>query len=167
MTPAIVELDRAGIAYTIHEYERGDALHDFGIEAAEQLGVDPDRVFKTLVVDVEGATPVGHDAARGGGQVVAIVPVSEMVGLKALGRAVGAKRAAMCDPTEAERITGYVRGGISPFGQKRRLPTVIDEMATVFDTIYVSGGKRGVDIEVAPGDLIEVLDATVADITAR
>ncbi len=154
MTPAIRELDTAGVAYAVHEYERGDSLHDFGIEAADLLGLDPEQVFKTLLVDVDE------------GQAVAIVPVSGRLGLKAVGRALGAKRVAMCDPAIAERITGYVRGGISPFGQKRRLPTVIDEMATIFDTIYVSGGKRGVDLSLAPGDLIELLDATVADIAA-
>lgn len=154
MTPAILELDAAGIVYELHEYERGDSLHDFGIEAAATLGLDPDQVFKTLLVEVDG------------GQAVAIVPVSGRVGLKAVGRALGAKRVAMCDPAVAERITGYVRGGISPFGQKRRLPTVIDEMAIIFDTIYVSGGKRGLDLSIAPGDLIGLLDATVADIAA-
>jgi Cys-tRNA(Pro)/Cys-tRNA(Cys) deacylase len=152
VTPAINELEAAGIAYTVHEYERGNELRDFGIEAAERLGLDPDQVFKTLLVTADGD------------QVVAIVPVSGKVGLKALGRAIGAKRVEMCDPAVAERITGYVRGGISPFGQKKRLPTVVDEIATVFDTIYVSGGRRGLDIAVAPGDLIDHLDATVADI---
>ena len=152
MTPAIDELQRAGIAFTIHEYERGDSLHDFGLEAAEKLGLDPDQVFKTLLVTVDG------------NQAVAIVPVSGKVGLKAVGRVLGAKRVDMCDPAVAERITGYVRGGISPFGQKKRLPTVIDELATAFDTIYVSGGKRGLDIGVAPDDLVRVLDAVVADI---
>ncbi len=152
MTPALRELDAAAIPYVVHEYERGDALHDFGVEAAEALGVDPDRVFKTLLVDV------------GGGHAVAIVPVSGRLGLKAFGRAIGAKRVAMCEPATAERITGYVRGGISPFGQRRRLPTVVDEMATVFETILVSGGRRGVDIEVAPDALIAHLDAVVADI---
>ena len=154
MTPAINELDAAGIAYTIHEYERADSLHDFGLEAAVKLGLDPDQVFKTLLVTADGA------------QAVAIVPVSGKVALKAVGKALGAKRVEMCDPAVAERLTGYVRGGISPFGQKKRLPTVLDEMATVFDTIYVSGGKRGLDIGVAPDDLVRVLDADVADIAA-
>lgn len=155
MTPALNSLDAEGIAYTIHEYERGDELRDFGLEAAERLGLDPDQVFKTLLVTADGE------------QVVAIVPVSTKVALKAVGREIGAKRVDMCDPAIAERITGFVRGGISPFGQKRRLRTVIDEMATVFDTIYVSGGKRGLDIGVAPSDLIAHLDAHVADIAAR
>lgn len=152
MTPAINELEAAGVVFTLHEYERGDALHDFGVEAAEKLGLDPDQVFKTLLVTADG------------GQAVAIVPVSGKVGLKAVAKALGAKRADMCDPGVAERITGYVRGGISPFGQKKRLPTVIDELATAFDTIYVSGGKRGLDIGVAPDDLVRILDAVVADI---
>ena len=154
VTPALRELDAAAIPYVVHEYERGDSLHDFGIEAAEALGVEPDRVFKTLLVDVDG------------GHAVAIVPVSGRLGLKAVGRAVGGKRVSMCDPAVAERLTGYVRGGISPFGQKRRLPTVVDELATLFDTIYVSGGKRGIDIELAPDVLIAHLDAIVADIAA-
>lgn len=154
MTPAVNELEAAGIAYSVHEYERGDSMHDFGIEAAEKLGLDPDQVFKTLLVTAD------RD------QAVAIVPVSGKVALKAVGRALGAKRVEMCDPAVAERITGYVRGGISPFGQKKRLPTVVDELATAFDTIYVSGGKRGLDLGVAPGDLIALLDAIVADIAA-
>jgi Cys-tRNA(Pro)/Cys-tRNA(Cys) deacylase len=154
VTPAITELEAAGVPFTIHEYERGDALHDFGLEAAAKLGLDPDRVFKTLLVTVDGA------------EHVAIVPVSGMLSLKAVGKAFGAKRVEMCDPAVAERITGYVRGGISPFGQKKRLPTVIDEIALVFDEIYVSGGKRGLDIGVAPGDLIDVLAAIVGDVAA-
>ncbi len=152
MTPAINELERSGVPYSVHEYERGESLHDFGLEAAQKLGFDPDQVFKTLLVTTEA------------GQAVAIVPVSSKLALKAIGRALGAKRVDMCDPVVAERITGYVRGGISPFGQKRRLPTVLDEMATAFDTIYVSGGKRGLDIGVAPDDLVRVLDARIADI---
>lgn len=154
MTPAIKELESAGVSFTIHEYERGDALHDFGVEAAAKLGLDPDRVFKTLLVTADGV------------QHVAIVPVSGMLSLKAVGKSFGAKRVEMCDPVVAERVTGYVRGGISPFGQKKRLPTVIDEIALAFDEIYVSGGKRGLDIGVAPGDLIEVLGASVGDIAA-
>lgn len=154
MTPAILELEAADIVYTMHEYERGESLHDFGAEAAEKLGLDPDQVFKTLLVTADGT------------QAVAIVPVSGKLALKAVGKAIGAKRVEMCDPAVAERVTGYVRGGISPFGQKKRLPTVIDEMALAFDRIYVSGGKRGLDIGVAPGDLVALLDATVADIAA-
>lgn len=154
MTPAIRTLEAAGVAFTIHEYERGDALHDFGVEAANELGLDADQVFKTLLVTADGD------------QAVAIVPVSGKLSLKSVGRALGAKRVEMCDPTVAERITGYVRGGISPFGQKRRLPTVIDEMSLAFDRIYVSGGKRGLDIALAPADLVALLDAAVADIAA-
>lgn len=154
MTPAVRALEAAGVAFTLHEYERGDSLHDFGIEAAEKLGLDADQVFKTLLVSTDG------------GHAVAIVPVSSKLSLKAVGKALGAKRVEMCDPAVAERITGYVRGGISPFGQKKRLPTVIDQMATVFGTVYVSGGKRGLDVGVSPDDLVVLLDATVADIAA-
>lgn len=154
MTPAINDLDAAGIAYTVHEYDHHDDDRGFGLEAADKLGLDPDQVFKTLVVTVDGAL------------AVAIVPVSCQLALKSIARALDGKRAEMCDPTVAERITGYVRGGISPFGQKKRLPTVIDEMATLFETIYVSGGKRGVDLGVAPSALVDHLDAVVADISA-
>ena len=154
MTPAVRELEAAGVAFTVHEYPRGESLRDFGVEAAEKLGLDPDQVFKTLLVTVDG------------GQAVAIVPVSGKLSLKSFGKALGAKHVHMCDPDVAERITGYVRGGISPFGQKRRLPTVIDEIATLFEKVYVSGGKRGLDIGLAPDDLIRVLEAEVADITA-
>lgn len=154
VTPAIVELEANGVLFSLHEYERGESMHDFGREAADKLGLDPDQVFKTLLVTADGA------------QAVAIVPVSSKLALKAVGHALGVKRVEMCDPAVAERITGYVRGGISPFGQKRRLPTVLDEMATVFDTIYVSGGRRGLDIGVATADLVRLLGATVADIAA-
>lgn len=153
MTPAINQLEAAGVAFTLHEYEHGGSLQDFGLEAAEKLGLDPDQVFKTLLVSTDG------------GQAVAIVPVSCKLALKSVGRALGTKRVEMCDPAVAERVTGYVRGGISPFGQRRRLPTVLDETATLFDTIYVSGGKRGLDLGVAPSDLVSVLDATIADVS--
>lgn len=154
VTPAVRELEAAGVHFTRHEYERGELLHDFGREAAERLGFDPDRVFKTLLV-------AAHDQ-----QAVAIVQVSAHLSLKAVGAALGVKRVEMCDPVLAEKTTGYVVGGISPFGQRKRLVTIIDEIATVFDTIYVSGGKRGFDIGIAPNDLIRVLDAIVADIAA-
>lgn len=153
MTPAIVELERHGIGFTVHEYERGIQLRDFGLEAAERLGLDPDTVFKTLLVVADGAP------------AVAIVPVSGRLVPKAMARALGAKKVVMCDPRDAERITGYVRGGISPLGQKQRLPTVVDEMATAFDRIYVSGGKRGLDVCVAVDDLVRLTGATVAGIT--
>ena len=154
MTPAIRELEAARITFSVHEYERSDALHDFGAEAAVKLGLDADQVFKTLLVTADGD------------QAVAIVPVSARLSLKSVGRALGVKRVEMCDPAVAERITGYVRGGISPFGQRKRLPTVIDEMSLAFDLIHVSGGKRGLDIAVAPTDLVQLLGATVADIAA-
>jgi Cys-tRNA(Pro)/Cys-tRNA(Cys) deacylase len=152
MTPAVRLLEAAGVPFTVHAYERGESIHDFGKEAADALGLDHDRVFKTLVVTADGA------------EAVAIVPVSCLVGLKQVGHALGAKRVEMCDPERAQRITGYVVGGISPFGQKKKLPTVIDETCSLFDTIFVSGGKRGVDVEVRPDDLIALLDAVVADI---
>jgi Cys-tRNA(Pro)/Cys-tRNA(Cys) deacylase len=154
VTPAVVALEQAGVAHTIHEYERGDDLHDFGREAAEALGLPYDQVFKTLVVVADEEL------------VVAIVPVSCQLSMKRIAGAVGAKRAVMCDPARAERSSGYVVGGISPIGQRRRLRTVLDESAELFDTVYVSGGKRGMDIGLAPADLVAVLDATVAPITA-
>jgi Cys-tRNA(Pro)/Cys-tRNA(Cys) deacylase len=152
VTPAISTLEAAGVTYTLHEYAHDDSVRDFGREAAEQLGLDPDQVFKTLLVTADGEP------------AVAIVPVSGKLALKAVGRALGAKRVEMCDPAVAERVTGYVRGGISPFGQRRRLPTVVDEMATLFDVVFVSGGRRGLDVGVAPADLVRLLDAVVAGI---
>jgi Cys-tRNA(Pro)/Cys-tRNA(Cys) deacylase len=154
VTPAVVALDAAGIAYTVHEYERGEDLRDFGREAAEQLGLDHDQVFKTLVV-------VADDEL-----VVAIVPVSCQLSMKRVAAAVGAKKAVMCEPARAERSSGYIVGGISPIGQRKTLRTVVDESAELFDAVYVSGGKRGMDIGLAPSDLVNVLDAIVASITA-
>ena len=154
MTPAVVVLERAGIAHTIHEYDRGDDLHDFGREAADALGLDREQVFKTLVVVADDELVVG------------VVPVSCQLSMKRIASALGAKRAAMCDPAVAERSSGYIVGGISPIGQRKRLRTVIDESVELFDTVYVSGGKRGMDIGLAPVDLVAVLDAAVAPITA-
>jgi len=156
MTPAVNALEAAGVEFTMHEYEHGRSELGYGFEAAQRLGLDPDRVFKTLLVTLDNGT----------GHAVAIVPVSTKVAFKAIGRALGVKRVEMCDPAVAERLTGYVIGGISPFGQKKRLPTVIDEIATLFDTIYVSGGRRGLDLGIATDDLVLMLDATVADIAA-
>jgi Cys-tRNA(Pro)/Cys-tRNA(Cys) deacylase len=154
VTPAVVALEVAGVSYTVHEYDRGDELHDFGREAADALGLDHDQVFKTLVV-------VADDEL-----VVAIVPVSCQLSMKRVAAALGAKRATMCAPAAAERSSGYIVGGISPIGQRKRLRTVVDETAELFDTVYVSGGRRGMDIGLAPSDLIGILDAVVAPITA-
>lgn len=159
MTPAIVELERAGAAFVVHQFEHDPSVRHYGLAAAEQLGVDPDRVFKTLLAEVTSSTGTVST-------VVGIVPVSAQLRLKELAAAVGGKRAEMADPAAAERITGYVVGGISPFGQKKRLRTVIDETCELSDTIFVSGGRRGLDLEIAPAALIAQLDAVVADIAA-
>lgn len=151
-TPAIVMLNDCGISFLVHEFHHEPGGANFGQAAAQALAIDPDRVFKTLVVLID-------DRAT-----VAIVPVSGKLSLKLLAAAVGAKRAEMCPIDIAERTTGYVIGGISPFGQKRQLPSVIDETCVLFDSIFVSGGKRGLDLEIAPADLVEVLAATVAAI---
>jgi len=147
-------LEESGVDHRLHEYSRGDDLRDFGLEAASALGLPGERVFKTLLVDL------GDELG------VAIVPVTGQLSLKRVAGVFGAKRASMCDPNRAERSTGYVVGGISPLGQKRRLRTVVDETAELFDTIYVSGGRRGLDVELAPRDLVRLLDAIVADVAA-
>ena len=151
-TPATVALTRAGVPFTLHPYDHDPRAQSFGLEAAEALGVPPERVFKTLLADA------------GGRLVVGIVPVTGQLDLKALARAVGASKAVMADPAAAQRSTGYVVGGISPVGQRRPLPTVLDETATAYDTVFVSGGRRGLDIELAPADLVRVTGATTAPI---
>ena len=149
-TPATVALTAAGIPFTVHPYEHDPSAPSYGLEAAEALGVEPDRVFKTLLADTDT------------GLVVGVVPVTGMLDLKALATAVGAKRAAMADPAVAERRTGYVVGGISPVGQKTQHVTVVDETAQLFETVFVSGGKRGLDIELSPADLLRITAATYA-----
>ncbi|WP_168927679.1 Cys-tRNA(Pro) deacylase [Planctomonas deserti] len=150
-TPALALLEREGVPHTLHPYDHNaTAGLSFGMEAAEALGLDPARVFKTLVADVDGAL------------TVAIVPVDRQLDLKALARAVGGKRAALADPPAAERATGYVVGGISPLGQKQRLATVVDDSALAFDVVYVSGGRRGLDVGLAPADLVRLTAATTA-----
>jgi Cys-tRNA(Pro)/Cys-tRNA(Cys) deacylase len=151
-TPATVTLEQAGIAFSVHTYDQDPAAPSYGLEAAEQLGLDPGAVFKTLLVEVDGSLVVG------------IVPVTGQLDLKALASAAGGKKAAMADPAQAERTTGYVVGGISPLGQKKRLPTVVDASALDLATIYVSGGKRGLDLGLDPRDLVALLHATVAPI---
>jgi Cys-tRNA(Pro)/Cys-tRNA(Cys) deacylase len=141
-TPALALLAREGVAHRVHEYEHDRAAPSYGLEAAEKLGVDAARVLKTLVVNVDGRPHV------------AIVPVESELNLRSLG-----KRAVMATVGEAERLTGYVTGGISPLAQRRRLPTLVDESALAFDTIYVSGGQRGLEIELAPADLARLTGA--------
>ena len=160
----MVELERSGIAYSAHEFVHDPAERSYGLAAARAIGVDPDRVFKTLLADVVVGTGTDLVGASGVMQVVGIVPVSTQLSLKALAAAVGGKRAEMCAPENAERITGYVVGGISPFGQKKRLRTVIDETCELSDTVFVSGGRRGLDLEISPAALIGLLDAIVAPI---
>ena len=152
-TPATVALDAAGIAYEVRAYEHDPAAESYGLEAAAALGVEPGRVFKTLLVDLDG-----------GALAVGIVPVDRLLDLKAIAAALGAKKATMAEPRAAERVTGYVVGGISPIGQKRALPTVFDDSAAGFETVLVSGGKRGMDIELSPEVLLELTDATLAEI---
>jgi Cys-tRNA(Pro)/Cys-tRNA(Cys) deacylase len=154
-TPAMVALRQAGVAFAVHEYTHDPDVTAYGQEAARALQLDPQRVFKTLVADVDSAL------------VVAVVPVSAQLSLKALAAAVGGKRAAMADAKMAEKATGYVLGGISPLGQKRTLPTVVDASAVDHSTVYVSGGRRGLDIEITPQDLIELTQARTAPIAQR
>jgi Cys-tRNA(Pro)/Cys-tRNA(Cys) deacylase len=151
-TPATVALTTAGVPFTVHTYDHDPSAKSFGLEAAEVLGLPPEQVFKTLLVDT------------GAGLAVGIVPVSCQLDLKAVATAFGVKKVEMADPKAAERATGYVVGGISPIGQKRALPTVLDESATLFGTIYVSGGKRGLDLGISPDDLVMVTAAELADI---
>jgi Cys-tRNA(Pro)/Cys-tRNA(Cys) deacylase len=151
-TTATIALERARIPFTVHEYVH-DPRHDsYGMEASAALGVAPDRVFKTLIAEVDGKL------------VVAVVPVVGELDLKALAAAAGGKRAAMADVAAAERATGYVAGGISPLGQRKRLPVVIDESALGYSTMFCSAGRRGLEIELAPADLVRAANATVAGI---
>lgn len=151
-TPATVMLERAGVPFTPHTYEHDPAAESFGLEAAQALGVDPEQVYKTLLVSVDSGLGVG------------IVPVDRQLDLKAIASALGTKKAVMADPRVAERTTGYVVGGISPLGQKKALPTVLDSTAAQFDTVFVSGGKRGFDLELAPEDLVRLTRAVQAPI---
>ena len=155
MTPATKALDLAGIAYDVVSYPHDPSADSYGGEAADALGLDQALVFKTLVANVDSRS-----------LVVAVVPVGYRLDLKALARSSGAKKATMANPSDAERSSGYVVGGISPLGQRKQLPTVIDDSCTEFDKIYVSAGKRGVEIAMAPADLVDALSATVARIRA-
>lgn len=151
MTPGILAAQRARVAFTVHEYEHDPAAESYGNEAVEKTGANPDQVFKTLVVSLDG-----KDLA------VAVVPVSAMLSLKLIARAAGAKKAAMADKQLVQRTTGYVLGGVSPLGQKKQLKTFIDDSASNFATLFVSAGKRGLEIELAPDDLARLTGATFA-----
>jgi Cys-tRNA(Pro)/Cys-tRNA(Cys) deacylase len=151
-TPATALLVKAGVAHRVLTYEHDPAAPSYGLEAASALGVEPARVLKTLVAEVDGRLVVG------------VIPVDASLDLKALAAAVGGKRAAMADPAAAERATGYVVGGISPLGQRRRLDTVVDAAATGHETVLVSGGRRGLEVELAPADLVALTAARTAPI---
>lgn len=151
-TPATKLLNQFGVPYIVHEYQHDPSATSYGLEAADKLGYPYEQVFKTLVVQIDE------------GFAVAIVPVNRQVNLKSVAKIVGSKKALLAKPEIASRLTGYVVGGISPVGQKKLLPTVIDEQAQLQDSILVSGGKRGFDIEINPVDLAQIVKAIFAPI---
>lgn len=151
MTPGIEVARKAGIAHQVHEYAHDPASESYGLEAAEKLGVAPERVFKTLVVRLAN-----------GELAVAVLPVSAKLSMKLMAKAAGAKKAAMADQADVERATGYVLGGVSPLGQKRRLQTIIDASAEALPGMYISAGRRGLEIELAPEDLARLTGGSFA-----
>jgi Cys-tRNA(Pro)/Cys-tRNA(Cys) deacylase len=151
-TPATLLLAKQGVPHVVHAYAPDPAAASYGEGAAAALGIEPERMLKTLLAEVDGRLVCG------------VVPVSGSLDLKALATAVGGKRGTMAEPAAAERATGYVVGGISPLGQRTRIPTVVDETAGLFDTVYVSAGRRGLSVELAPEDLVLLTGAVVADV---
>lgn len=151
-TPATALLTKSKVPYSLHTYEHRDGVDSFGAEAAAALGVDPLRMFKTLIVTMDGCLQC------------AVVPVARHLDLKALARVAGGKKAAMADAIAAQRATGYVLGGISPLGQRSRLPITVDASVRDFPTVYFSAGRRGLQIELAPADLVRLTGAAVAAI---
>lgn len=151
-TPATLALGKAGIAFTLAQYDYDPNAERVGLQAAEAMGVSPSEVFKTLMAELDGKP------------VCAIVPSDEEVNMKKLAAALGGKAAHMMKPADAERLTGYKVGGISPLGQRKPVPTVLDELATLYDEIFLNGGQRGLQIRIRPDDLRRALDCTVADI---
>ena len=152
-TPATVALTTAHIAFSVHEYVHDPRSNSYGLEAAAALGLPADQVFKTLITNVDAAP------------TVAIVPVNCTLDLKLLAAGLGGRKAELADPAVAQRLTGYVVGGISPIGQRKLLPTVLDESALLWDKVYVSGGRRGMDIGLAPSDLVDVTRAITTAIS--
>jgi Cys-tRNA(Pro)/Cys-tRNA(Cys) deacylase len=152
-TPATLALDRAGVAYALHTYDYDPEAPRVGLQAAESLGVPPERVLKTLMAQVDGKP------------VCAVVASNREVAMKKLAAAVGGKSAQMMRPADAERVTGYRVGGVSPFGQRRAAPTVVDEAALAHARVFVNGGQRGLQVELAPGDLVAALGARTAPLT--
>ncbi|WP_410572539.1 Cys-tRNA(Pro) deacylase [Amycolatopsis sp. cmx-4-61] len=153
-TPATALLVKQKVAHELHAYDHDPRAESYGLEAVEALGLDRARVFKTLVAEVDGRLVVG------------VVPVTGQLDLKALAAAAGGKKAKMADPAAAQRATGYVLGGISPLGHRSRLPVVIDASAEGFETVFCSAGRRGLEVELAPGELIRLTGAVVAGIAA-
>jgi Cys-tRNA(Pro)/Cys-tRNA(Cys) deacylase len=156
MTPAIRAAECAGIDFTLHPYEHSPDADSFGEEAAAKLGVDPLRIFKTLVAQIDRHT-----------LVLCVIPVAFRLDLKKLAAAAGGKKADLADPADAERVTGYVVGGISPLGGRKKLPALIDEIALLHDTVFVSAGQRGLQMELTPHDLVRLTDAATADISVE
>ena len=153
MTPGIQEAKKHKISYSIHEYSHDESSESYGLEAADKMGVTQERVFKTLIVTLDNKE-----------LVVGIIPVSSMLSMKIIAKAVGAKKATMADKLDVERSTGYVLGGVSPLGQKRRLSTIIDSSASNYPSIYVSAGRRGLEIELSPADLAKLTNGKFVDI---
>ncbi|MGW7536882.1 Cys-tRNA(Pro) deacylase [Amycolatopsis sp. NPDC054798] len=153
-TPATALLQKQNVPHTVHTYDHDPRAESFGLEAVEALGLEPGRVFKTLVADVDGKLVVG------------VVPVTGQLDLKALAAAAGGKKAKMADPAAAQRATGYVLGGISPLGHRSRLPVVLDNTALNYPTMFCSGGRRGLEVELDPAELVRLTGAVVAGIAA-
>jgi len=153
MTPGINVDKKAKITHKVHEYAHDSSSESYGLEAAEKLGVPEGRVFKTLVVSLDNKE-----------LAVGVIPVSSMLSMKLIAKAAGAKKAKMAEPSEVERSTGYVLGGVSPLGQKKRLKTIIDSSAKHHSTIYISAGRRGLEIELSPDDLIKLINGDLAEI---
>ncbi|MDG1752715.1 MAG: Cys-tRNA(Pro) deacylase [Thalassotalea sp.] len=148
MTPAVKLLDKLKIPYQLHQYHHDETAASYGLEAAEKLAVDAAQIFKTLVVETENKS-----------LAVAIIPVEKQLNLKGFAKSLNCKKVTMADPKRVQSTTGYVLGGVSPLGQKKRLLTVIDDSADQLKTIFISGGKRGLEIEISPTDLVKVLNA--------